>query len=195
MRIDECLGKLREVAGNLKSASPEDIPLVTQFTQALDDDLNIAAAWGAIFEWITETNRRLADNRMDAASAASALAAWNRMDSVLGVGAPSEVEVPEEINALMGSREVARKAKDFKRSDAIRDEIKAKGWVIEDTPKVRARSDCEMKGLFITFEGTEGSGKSTQISLLAEHLHSLGHPVKTFREPGELRSGKKFAIR
>jgi cysteinyl-tRNA synthetase len=135
MRIDECLGKLREVAGNSKPASQEEIPLVAQFTQALDDDLNIAAAWGAIFEWITETNRRLADNRMDAASAASALAAWNKMDSVLGVGAPSEVEVPAEINALMGSREAARKAKDFKRSDAIRDEIKAKGWVIEDTPK------------------------------------------------------------
>ncbi len=32
-------------------------------------------------------------------------------------------------------RQVARKAKDFKKSDAIRDELKAKGWLIEDTPK------------------------------------------------------------
>jgi len=36
---------------------------------------------------------------------------------------------------LLEARQAARKAKDFKRSDAIRDELKAKGWIIEDTPK------------------------------------------------------------
>jgi cysteinyl-tRNA synthetase len=54
---------------------------------------------------------------------------------VLGVGAPKEVEVPAEIVALVEARQAARKAKDFKRADALRDELKAKGWVIEDTPK------------------------------------------------------------
>lgn len=44
-------------------------------------------------------------------------------------------EAPPEILALLEERQAARKAKDFKRSDAIRDELKAKGWVIEDTPK------------------------------------------------------------
>jgi cysteinyl-tRNA synthetase len=37
--------------------------------------------------------------------------------------------------ALAETRTDAKKAKDFKRADAIRDELKAKGWVIEDTPK------------------------------------------------------------
>jgi len=46
-----------------------------------------------------------------------------------------EVEVPAEISALLEARQAARKAKDFKRADTIRDELKAKGWVIEDTPK------------------------------------------------------------
>ena len=54
---------------------------------------------------------------------------------MLGVGVIAEVEVPAEITALLEARQAARKAKDFKRSDAIRDELKAKGWVIEDTPK------------------------------------------------------------
>ena len=39
------------------------------------------------------------------------------------------------------------------------------------------------KGLFISFEGTEGCGKSTQIKLLADRLQSLGYKVRTLREP------------
>ena len=133
MRIDECLGKLRELAD--KQSASSDHPLIRKFSDTLDDDLNIAAAWGAIFEWVTETNRRLAENAIDPKSAAEALAAWNKLDSVLGVGALAEVEVPAEITALLEDRQAARKAKDFKRSDSIRDELKAKGWIIEDTPK------------------------------------------------------------
>jgi cysteinyl-tRNA synthetase len=72
---------------------------------------------------------------MDSAAAAAALAAWTRLDSVLGIGMRAEVEAPPQIHALMEAREAARKAKDFKRSDALRDELKAKGWIIEDTPK------------------------------------------------------------
>ena len=45
------------------------------------------------------------------------------------------MEAPAEVAALVEARQAARKAKDFKRADAIRDELKASGWVIEDTPK------------------------------------------------------------
>jgi cysteinyl-tRNA synthetase len=77
----------------------------------------------------------LAENALAPAAAAAALAAWERLDTVLGVGAVASVEVPAEITALLEARQAARKARDFKRSDVIRDELKAKGWVIEDTPK------------------------------------------------------------
>jgi cysteinyl-tRNA synthetase len=133
LRIDECLGKLRELAGNV--TGQEDPAVVRQFTAALEEDLNIAGAWGAIFEWVRDINRRLAENSLDAPSAAGALATWEKLDAVLGVGAPVEVAVPAEINALLEARQAARKAKDFQRADAIRGELKTKGWVIEDTPK------------------------------------------------------------
>ena len=156
-RIDECLGKLRERAADVSSAgqtSKNPVSTVTpssrncrqdagstlleSFSATLDDDLNISAAWAAVFEWVRETNKRIAESRnggMSATDAAAALTAWDKVDSVLGIGTPNEIEVPAELAALLEARQAARKAKDFKRADAIRDELKAKGWVIEDTPK------------------------------------------------------------
>lgn len=146
-RIDECLGKLRERASS-GVPTPADyvrptVPpqrdgtpnLIAAFTAALDEDLNISAAWGAVFEWVREMNRRMTENALTATEAAAALADFEKIDSVLGIGAPSETQAPPEVAALLEARQEARKAKDFKRADAIRDELKAKGWTIEDTPK------------------------------------------------------------
>ncbi|HWX23253.1 MAG TPA: cysteine--tRNA ligase [Candidatus Binatia bacterium] len=132
-RIDECLSKLREVAGTAKAK--EDASVVQRFSDCMDDDLNVSGAWGAVFDWVRDSNRRLAETSMDAPAAAAALATWDGIDSVLGIGAAPDLEVPAEITALLEGRQAARKAKDFKRADAIREELKTKGWLIEDTPK------------------------------------------------------------
>jgi cysteinyl-tRNA synthetase len=132
-RLDECIGKLRDLAGSATAAP--DAKLLEQFSAALADDLNISATWAAVFDWRNEMNRRLAENTLKPAEAAAALAAWEKMDSVLGVGTKAEADVPAEIQALADARTEAKKNRDFKKSDAIRDELKAKGWLIEDTPK------------------------------------------------------------
>jgi cysteinyl-tRNA synthetase len=132
-RIDECLAKLQELAGSARGA--EDTRFTTRFSAALDEDLNVAAAWGIIFDWVRDLNRNLADHSLKAEAAAVALASWERVDSVLGVGTPAELTVPAGIIALVEERQRVRKTKDFKRADAIRDELKTKGWTVEDTPK------------------------------------------------------------
>jgi cysteinyl-tRNA synthetase len=142
-RIDECVAKLRELAGGevrgqgvegLKSEGANS-DLVARFTAAMDEDLNVSGAWGAVFEWVRETNRKLAGGELSRDQAAAALSAWQHVEGVLGTGVKSETEVPAELLALLEERQAARKAKDFQRADTIRDELKARGWVIEDTPK------------------------------------------------------------
>src|SRR5207237_1175815 len=84
-RIDECVGKLREIAAG--ASAPADAKLVQDFTDALDEDLNISGAWGVVFEWVRDTNRRIAENSLKPADAAAALAAFEKIDTVLGIGA------------------------------------------------------------------------------------------------------------
>jgi cysteinyl-tRNA synthetase len=137
-RIDECLDKLQELAGN--GAGQADSRLLESFTAVLDEDLNVARAWGLVFEWVHELNRLLAAQQVAPAAAAGALATWEQLDRVLGLGRKSGAVAPPDVLALLEQRQAARKAKDFKKSDALRDELKAKGWVIEDTasgPKLK----------------------------------------------------------
>jgi cysteinyl-tRNA synthetase len=132
-RLDECLGKLREIAGSTTASA--DATLTAQFTTAMDNDLNVSGAWGAVFEWVRESNRLTAAGQMTPSFAAGGLASWESMNSVLGIAPPAESAVPAELEALLEQRNAARKSRDFKRADAIRDELKAAGWAIEDTSK------------------------------------------------------------
>ena len=143
-RLDECLARLREVAGTAV-VGPEP-GLVERFAESMDEDLNISRAWGEVFEWIRETNRLMASNAVPPPQAAARLAAWERVNSVLGIQsarlttlatgtADGTAAIPPEIASLLDQRQAARKAKDFKHADTMRDELKKLGWTIEDTPK------------------------------------------------------------
>jgi cysteinyl-tRNA synthetase len=141
-RIDESVDKLREIAGNTIANPEYPSTLLSEFSDALDDDLNVARAWASVFQWVRVNNHfSIAMQNSEVitpknrTAAASELAAWEKIDSVLGIGAKSETEIPAEMLAMAEARVAAKKAKDFKRADQIRDELKSKGWTIEDTPK------------------------------------------------------------
>jgi len=84
---------------------------------------------------IREANAALDRNELPAESAADLRATLGRLDAVFGVIAPKAAELlAPEIEALIASRQEARKAKNFPESDRIRDLLAGKGIVLEDTP-------------------------------------------------------------
>ena len=131
-RIDDWLQRLREVAGDKKGDSKIDIQLGHEFEEALDDDLNISAALGFLFETIRETNRAMDESKLDPQTAAAWLSWWNRINNVLDFESGG-AELPEEVAKLAEARAQARLAKDFRKSDELRDKLNALGWEARDT--------------------------------------------------------------
>jgi len=139
-RIDECVGALEECAGG--AAPADSVPAWAAeardaFTAAVNDDLNIPEAFAALFALVRGSNSALRDSKLSAADAATLLALFDRMDSVLGVirfGRAARTDaVPAEITALVEARAAARAAKEWAESDRLRDELAAKGWEVRDS--------------------------------------------------------------
>jgi cysteinyl-tRNA synthetase len=121
------------VVEGVESATAIDPDALARFRQYMDDDLNTPAALAGIFELVTEAHTR-ADAGDDArarelAHSAAVLAA------ALGLSLRGDAAVvDEETSRLVAARDEARAARDFARADALRDELTAMGWTVEDTP-------------------------------------------------------------
>lgn len=114
-----------------------------RFEAAMDDDLNTADAIGALFDLVRACNTFVTEPRGGAAiDAAKAL--FDQLTGVLGLLQRKQEEaMPEEALRLLDERQQARKAKDFARADAIRDQLKEMGYAVEDTaqgPKLKKLS-------------------------------------------------------
>jgi len=144
--------------GGSAEAVPKEVgdavsAFVAGFEEAMDDDFNTAVVLGRFFELCRLFNRTL-DQQKDVPDGqqVSLAGAWERISGVLGVlgvlGRDPSVYFNEvknlrlataalgaaDIERLIGERNAARKAKDFKRADAIRDELSAGGVILEDGP-------------------------------------------------------------
>src|SRR2546423_591322 len=143
-RIDEWLARLRVLVGSARRAdrTPQHGVPTSQFEDALDNDLNISAALGFLFESIRETNRAIDQNEMDVRSASVWLDWWKRINAVLDLEAAAEIVIPGEVTQLTQERENARCEKNWKRSDELREQISVLGWDVRDTkdgPKLARR--------------------------------------------------------
>jgi cysteine--tRNA ligase len=104
------------------------------FIKAMDDDLNTADGISAVFELVTEINTMLRGGTSKA-YAKAALEIFNELTGVLGIIKAKETSIDADIEALVEERQQARKNKDFARADEIRDELKARGYTLKDTPQ------------------------------------------------------------
>ena len=114
------------------AADPAAATPAEDFLCALDDDLNISGALGRLFDWLRDSNRGMDSGELSPAGAARALADFERLNTVLAL-APEQAAVPTEVLALVEERQAVRAAKDWGRSDQLRDAIASLGWTIKDT--------------------------------------------------------------
>ncbi len=140
-RVRDFRQKLEEIRIAGDGLGELDITCEKAFGDALDDDLNISGAIAAVFDFIRETNKLMDNDTLGKGGAQRGLALLDRANAVTGLfGAVAQEETPAEILALVTERQQARRAKDFKRADEIRDQLLASGWVLEDTadgPRVK----------------------------------------------------------
>jgi cysteinyl-tRNA synthetase len=111
------------------------IRVQTDFEAAMDDDLNISVALAALFDFIREINNLLDKSQISKQAAREIRRLVLGFDSVLGViGETCEEEkLPKEAEKLIRMREEARKAKDWKAADELREKLKTMGIIVEDT--------------------------------------------------------------
>lgn len=105
---------------------------VKKFEDAMEDDFNTADAVSAVFELVKFANTEVKDTS-SAEFAEKVLSVLKTLTDILGLIVVKEKESDAEIDALIEERQAARKAKNFARADEIRDELKARGIVLEDT--------------------------------------------------------------
>ena len=141
-RILEAAGKLsdRKDNGAAENITEEELALlkeaegfVTKFEAAMDDDFNTADALAAIFELVKFANTNV-DENSSKEFAGGLYEELFKLSDVLGLKIEKKEEIlDKEIENLIQERQAARKAKDFKRADEIRDELLKKGIILKDT--------------------------------------------------------------
>jgi len=140
----QSLRRLDEFCHKLLCLSP-DLPhpevaayfsdLEARFHAAMDDDLNVSQALGALFDFVKKVNPVVAAGQLDRDQKRYILAAFEKINRLLNVFNLRECPLDPTVCQLIKEREEARQKKDWRRADAVRAELDRQGIIIIDTTK------------------------------------------------------------
>ena len=143
-RLHTCRDSLDFALKNAGDGEPENAAEIRaqmearkqQFIEAMDDDLNTADGLAAVFELVRDINVSVLQSGSKALIA-DAVKLFDELTDVLGIVYPHEQadDLDAEVEKMIEARQAARKAKNWAEADRIRDELKDKGIVLEDTPQ------------------------------------------------------------
>ena len=141
-RLYTCRQNLKQALENALDTPADEAKLSkleefeVQFRTAMDDDFNTADGLAAIFDLVREINGNVVAAAAPKAYVEKASEIFERLVNVLGLlYERKEESIDDEIEALIEERQAARKEKNFKRADEIRDMLKEQGIILEDTPQ------------------------------------------------------------
>jgi len=128
------LSEARTEPGNNERLKEAAKRALREFEEGMDDDLNTSVALAAIHNLTREVNTALARKEVREDNKRELLALIQRFDSVLNIFGNEQPEMLDsEIQAMIDERQEARRRRDFARGDEIRDELSARGIILEDT--------------------------------------------------------------
>jgi cysteinyl-tRNA synthetase len=137
-RLDQMVARLADAPAGSGVADVRSwtTGMVSAFSAAIFDDLNISAALAALFGLVKQINQLATEQRLSREDVADVRSALAIVDKVLGVLAlpGEESRIPDDVMDLVRRREVERKNRDYVQADALRDQIAARGFVVQDMP-------------------------------------------------------------
>ena len=142
-KLDECKKMIEKINRFAKNFKFDDQSIELKFSDdhnlfidALNDDLNTPEAIGVFFSFISEMNKKIAENSINESDKEKSLVFLKLFNSIFGILDSNNLQdhkIPKEIQTLLISRQEARENHDWKLSDSIRDKIESLGWHVEDT--------------------------------------------------------------
>ena len=132
-RLSDFYTRLQKMNANESSTGsmPE---AYSKFRDRINDDLDSPQALAVFFDWMKTVNGKIDKNVITDSELGEAWKFLVAFDSVFGFIQNQDFEIPDKINLLLNKRQKARDEENWVESDLIREHLKEKGWIVEDTP-------------------------------------------------------------
>jgi len=132
-RLSDFYNRLQKM--NANESSTGSLPeAYSKFRDRMNDDLDSPQALAVFFDWMKTVNGKIDKNVITDSELGEAWEFLVAFDSVFGFIRNQDFEIPDKINLLLNKREKARDEENWIESDLIREHLKEKGWIVEDTP-------------------------------------------------------------